>query len=253
MTRAVVASVDIPRTVEGGDVPAVALLGFDGSVHLAQPVDGSLESLTDLLAAAVGSGADILVDLPLSGTEGPVDRALDRAGLPPRFWKAEALERGREVAAAIKESVEDVRLIESNPWAVLRVVWALRQKRRLPKIAEPAEKELVDDSVREVELPALQNPYIPPSSGQGLKRVARAIEEALGTIGVSVALEAAAVKADAEEAVRITGRCRALLGLLVGSLLRRRSDHAVLLEEIDPPLLLLADPYLRGRLAAEEE
>ena len=30
-----------------------------------------------LLAAAVGSGADILVDLPLSGTEGPVDRALD--------------------------------------------------------------------------------------------------------------------------------------------------------------------------------
>ena len=99
MTRAVVASVDIPRTAEGGK-PAVALLGFDGSVHLAEPEDGSLEALTDLLAAAGGSGAHILVDLPLSGTEGPVDRALERAGLPPRFWKEEALERGKTGRAA---------------------------------------------------------------------------------------------------------------------------------------------------------
>ena len=108
MTRAVVASVDVPRTAEGGD-PAVALLGFDGTVHLAEPVDGSLEALTDLLSEAGGSGADVFVDLPLSGTVGPVDEALQRAGLPPRFWKEEALERGRTVSRGIAEALESAK------------------------------------------------------------------------------------------------------------------------------------------------
>jgi hypothetical protein len=253
MTRAVVASVDIPRTSEGGDIPAVALLGFDGGVHLAEPVDGTLEALTDLLSAAGGSGAHVLVNLPLSGTKGPVDAALERAGLPPRFWKEPLLERGRIVAEGIREAIEGVSLYEINPWAVLRVLWALRAKRKLSKLSEPADKPLLDSSVGEVELPAIQNPYIPPSSGAGLKRVAKVIEDALGTIGLSVALEAAAVAADADEAVAVTARCRCLLGLLVGSLLRRRSDYVVTLDEIDPPLVLLADPYIRSCLEGPAE
>jgi hypothetical protein len=253
MTRAVVASVDVPRTTEVGNIPAVALLGFDGGVHLAEPVDGSLEALTDLLAAAGGSGAHVLVDLPLSGTQGPVDEALQRAGLPPRFWKEPLLERGRIVAEGIRESVEGVKLYESNPWAVLRVLWALRAKRKLSRFFEPADKPLLDASVGEVELPAIQNPYIPPSSGAGLKRVAKVIEDALSTVGLSVALEAAAVAADAEEAVAVTARCRSLLGLLVGSLLRRRSNLVVTLTEVDPPLVLLADQYIRGCLQGTGE
>jgi hypothetical protein len=251
MTRAVVASVDIPRTPEGGPLPAVALLGFDGSVQLAEPVDGSLEALTDLLAAAVGPGAHVLVDLPLSGTEGPVDLALERAGLPPRFWKPEALDRGRAVAEGILGALEDVTLLESHPWAVLRVVWALRSKRRLAKIAEPAEKPLLDEQIRTVELPAIRDPYTPPVSGAGLKKVARLVEEAMATIGLNVVVVDAAGAAGDAAAVRVTARCRALLGLLVGSLLRRRSEHVVLLDEIHPPLVLLADPFLRDQLLGE--
>jgi hypothetical protein len=180
-----------------------------------------------------------------------VDEALRRAGLPPRYWKEDALERGRTVAEAIRSNLEDARLLESHPWAVLRVLWALRGKRRLARIGEPAEKPLLAEPVGDVEPPALQDPYTPPASGQGLKRVAKTLEEALGTIGLSVALEAAASTEDAEEVVRVTGRCRALLGLLVGSMLRRRSGHVVTLDGIDPPLVLLAEPFLAGCLAGE--
>jgi hypothetical protein len=250
MTRAVVASVDVPRTQVGGGIPTVALLGFHGSLHLARPVDGTLEALTDLLLASGIAGGHVLVDMPLSGTEGPVDQALDRAGLPPRFWREEALDKGRLLAEGIRSAIEDVELYESNPWAVLRVLWALRARRRLQKIAEVGDTPLLDERVREVEPPALQNPYVAPSSGTGLKRVAKAIEDALSLFGLSVALEAAASTTDEEETVRVTARCRALLGLLVGSLLRRRSPLVVTLDQVHPPLVLLVEPYLRDRLLA---
>jgi hypothetical protein len=248
MTRAVVASVDVPRTQAGEGIPTVALLGFHGGLHLARPVDGTLEALIDLLLASGISGGHVLVDMPLSGTQGPVDQALDRAGLPPRFWREEALDKGRTLAEGIQSSVDDVKLYESNPWSVLRVLWALRARRRLPKLADAGEAPLLDERLREVEPPALQNPYVAPSSGTGLKRVAKVIEDSLAMFGLSVALESAASTTDEEETVRVTARCRALLGLLVGSLLRRRSPLVVTLDQVDPPLALLAEPYLRDRL-----
>ena len=253
MTRAVVASVDIPRTDAGGGLPTVALLGFHGGLSLAQPVDASLAALTDLLLDSGISGGHVLVDLPLSGTEGPVDRALERAGLPPRFWKDGALERGRTFAEGITEAVDDVKLFESNPWTVLRVLWALRDRRRLAKLGEEIEGPLLDERVRETEPPALENPYDPPTSETGLKRVAQVIEEALSLFGLSIALEPAAGSEDPDEAVRVTARCRALLGLLVGSLLRRRSPLVLTLTEVDPPLVQLADPYLRELLTESGE
>jgi hypothetical protein len=125
---------------------------------------------------------------------------------------------------------------------------ALRAKRKLSRIGEPLEKPLLDESVRGVELPAIQDPYSPPTSGTGLKRVAKVIEDAMGLFGLNVSVEAAAGAAGEKEAVRVTARCRALLGLLVGSLRRRRSKLVVTLDQVDPPLLLLAEPYLRERL-----
>ena len=82
--------------------------------------------------------------------------------------------------------------------------------------------------------------------------MAGVVAETLALFGLSVSLEAASAT-DEEGAVRVTARCRALLGLLVGSLLRRRSPLVVTLAEVDPPLALLAEPYLVERLTGNEE
>jgi predicted nuclease with RNAse H fold len=130
LQTASVLSVDLPWSSRTTGRTAIAW--WDGAA--AHVLLEREERLVQRVQALAAPGALVLLDIPLDGCEhlGPadpfrqIDRSLQRAGIPI-LPSLKASGRGPTQRDALHAARRDLRIEESYPYAVLRVLWAMKQ------------------------------------------------------------------------------------------------------------------------------
>ena len=246
MPGARVVAVDLPWSAGHPDRTAVAVLTPAAQVSVV-PVDPS-EPIPSVIARLAAPDADVLLDIPIAGCTGepgfrPVDRRLARAGIPILPWTA-AGTRGAELARAISERLPDARVHEVYPYAVLRVLWALKATGRLGAL-RPGE---VDGSVE----PGWA--AWPPRYKRGRTRAERL--RALAEVWAALTDRSLGLEFDPPlpapdpraSLARLADRYDAVLALVPGLLGFAHPAVHCERDEGGGAILLLADAWLRKRL-----
>jgi hypothetical protein len=125
-----VISVDLGWKLDASDRAAVAFVSREG-VRVRQ-ISGTDENLIQFIAEVGKPGALVLLDVPLDGcddlnTDRPrrsVDFRLAKIGVPI-LPSIRAGDRGTVLRRRLFDARADLRVEESYPYAVLRVLWAL--------------------------------------------------------------------------------------------------------------------------------
>lgn len=133
MLRSRVVAADLPWSAAHPDRTRIAVLSPSGVVSVLA-VD-STRALPAVIADLAAPDVHVLLDIPIRGCTGtdafrPVDRRLARAGIPVLPW-TKAGGRGAWLTAAIRRRLPQALVDEVYPYAILRVLWALRRTRSL--------------------------------------------------------------------------------------------------------------------------
>jgi hypothetical protein len=126
-------SIDLPWSESTKSRTVVAAATKGRTVLVAHGVDGN--GLLAWITQRAAPEALVLLDVPIEGCDGlsrtcprrPVDDSLSRVGIPilPSYT---AGARGPELCAALQRARPDLRVRESYPYAVLRVLWGTRME-----------------------------------------------------------------------------------------------------------------------------
>lgn len=251
-----VLSVHLGRSARSGDCAAIAYRTFSGVQVLASSAEGELISRLSELASPK---ALVLFDIPIDGCAGlsarspfrQVDRALHRCGIPllPSYKDAG---RGAALRDALRAQRPDLRVEESNPYAVLRVLWGLKKTGQ--------NLELGRDSHGRASLSEVWWDWPPTAKrGRDLEKRRAAVAEVAELLRAHFLkseavhqLAAAARTADLEGLNSLSERFDAVLGLVAGLAAAGRSPWSwrVSFGEDRGAVLTIADQWLRERFAS---
>lgn len=140
MLRSRVVAADLPWLAAHPDRTRIAVLSPSRVVSVLS-VD-STRALPSVIADLATPDAHVLLDIPIRGCTGPdafrpVDRRLASAGIPVLPWTT-AGGRGACLMAAIRRRLPQALVDEVYPYAILRVLWALRLTRSLAALPRGA-------------------------------------------------------------------------------------------------------------------
>lgn len=251
-----VLSVDLGWNADTHDRTAVAYRALSGiSVLSVPPERGLPEAIAELAAPS----ALVLLDIPIEGCAGldskapyrQVDRALHRLNIPllPSY---KAGGRGVVLRDALRRKRPDLRVEESYPYAVLRVLWALRRTGR--------GLDLGRDSYERVSLEGAWGEWPPRYKREPNLEARRA-----AAVQVAGLLEAQFPRADsirglAEEAAAagagaltdLSDRIDAALGLVAAVAAAAKSPWSwrAAVSDDRGAILTIADRWLRERFAS---
>lgn len=249
-----VLSIDLPWGHAAGRT-AIASRSPAGGIAVAT-VTGD-EALLDHVRARAAPGARVLLDVPLDGCEA-LDAARPRRPIDDRFLaiglpilpSVKSGDRGPALAARLRALRPDLHLVEIYPYAVLRVLWALRATRRPFRFTDDASAIDLADTWR----------TWPPKYKRAPTRVAklaamRSVAQVLAELpGFRGATEPVPDDATTTELARRADRYDALLGLVAGIAAADGSSWAWLARAAGDAgsILTIADGSLRRRFAAAE-
>src|SRR5881396_1937470 len=135
-------SVDLPWS-EGKEKRTVAAT-FDGETpYLATDLPSSPDELVEQIACIAAPSALVLLDIPIEGCEHlsstnafrALDRGLLRVGVPI-LPSVKAGGRGANLKRLLWARRNDLRVEESYPYAVLRVLWALQRQEKVAALLD---------------------------------------------------------------------------------------------------------------------
>ena len=247
MSRSRVLAADLPWSATHPDRTRVAVLSPSGVVSVL--VVGSPRALPALLADLATPDAHILLDIPIRGCTGrdsfrPVDRRLASVGIPVLPWTG-AGPRGAGLARAIRRRLPHAIVDEVYPYAILRVLWALVRTRSLAALRAGAIDGHVEPGWRGWP-PRYKRAPTRRSRLRALARVRRVLEDPALGLAFEPPLPG---PREAGSLARLGDCYDAALALVPGLL---GLDHPAVYRAGEPrrgAVLLLADAWLRGRLA----
>jgi predicted nuclease with RNAse H fold len=251
-----VVSVDLGWKESTRHRTAVAVLSGEGTIRVARlSLSGGAEPFVDQFArhlvGLVAPGGLLLLDIPVDGCEGlsrerphrGFDRRLIRAGIPllPPY---KAAGYGSRLGQAVRSLNPAVTVQETYPYAILRVLWALRRAERLGALRALEPLTLEEAQWREW----------PPRYKRARRRDERrkALREIHGLLthpDLALHFEPPLPAPDADPLDGVADCYDACLGLIPGFL---GSDHPWVFRAGDAgggSMLILADRALRARLA----
>ena len=245
-------SVDLPWSDATRGRTAIAAASAHRGIVVSDGLD--VREAGDWIARHAAEHAAVLLDIPLDGCRGlsrsrphrPVDRGLARIGIPilPSYKSGNVGPRVRE---ALHRARPDLRVHETYPYAVLRVLWALRLETGTVDLGPASHGAHVE------RWPTWSR--WPPRYKRARTRAERSVEmervaELIRSCGEPYAsLVRAPRSGTSSELARLSDEYDAVLGLMAARVLADGSPWSWRAEAADGQgsILAIAPPWVRSR------